>query len=178
MPPASSSSSASSSASSDACSSSPSPPLPGRPASIFVCFDARHDADLGARFANQCRAAGSPLAVVDASREEEPHDGWEEGLRRRLRRVHAVVVLCGEHTDSASNVAREFGIAQEQSIPYVLLWGRRATPCTRPLMARSSDHFYTWIWDIVVAQIEDAMRSDPGAPEAPDLGGVRGGRKG
>jgi hypothetical protein len=151
MPPASSSSSASSSASSDACSSSPSPPLPGRPASIFVCFDARHDADLGARFANQCRAAGSPLAVV---------------------------VLCGEHTDSASNVAREFGIAQEQSIPYVLLWGRRATPCTRPLMARSSDHFYTWIWDIVVAQIEDAMRSDPGAPEAPDLGGVRGGRKG
>ena len=131
---------------------------PAPPLSLFACFDPSHDADLHALLARQCLAPGSMLSVVDWSREELPHDSWEERLRERMSRVDAVVVICGEHTDNATNVSRELGIVQEQGKPYVLLWGRRAGACTRPVGARNDDCFYTWIWDILSAQIQLAVR--------------------
>jgi hypothetical protein len=125
---------------------------------LFACFDPRHDADLHARFAKQCVDTGAAFDVVDWSRSEEPHAGWEEKLRDRIGEVDAVVVICGEHTIAASNVSREVSIAQEQGKPYVLLWGRRSVACTKPNGARPEDHFYTWIWDVLISQIGSAVR--------------------
>jgi hypothetical protein len=131
---------------------------PAGPLSLFACFDPAHDADLHAVLARQCLAPGSMISLVDWSRDEQPHAEWEDRLRARMARVDAMVVICGEHTESAANVSRELGILQEQGKPYVLLWGRRASSCTRPAGARSDDCFYTWIWEILSAQIQLAVR--------------------
>ena len=142
---------------------------------VFVSFDSSHDEDLRAIFARQAVAPGSTLDVVDWSRVESPHADWEERLRRRMAAIDAVVVLCGEGTHEASNVNREFGIAQEQEKPYVLVWGRRTGSCTRPAAARSEDHFYTWIWNVLTEQLELAVRfkKDPLGIERATLLGVR-----
>jgi len=142
---------------------------------VFVCFDADHDDDLRALFTRQCVAPGSMLRVVDWSRMESPHSGWETKLRTRLGEVDAVVVLCGEATHDAANVNREFGIAQEQKKPYVLLWGRRSGNCTRPIAARANDHFYSWMWSVVTEQLDNAIRHerDPLGIERATLLGIR-----
>ena len=142
---------------------------------VFGCFDAGHDADLLALLRRQCDAPGSALAVVDWSREESAHAGWEEKLRARLERIDAFLVLCGEGTHTAGNVSREFGIAQEAGKPYVLVWGRRSGSCTRPATALATDHFYTWTWDVLVEQIQGAIRhkQDPLGIERATLLGLR-----
>lgn len=131
---------------------------PAGPVRVYACFDPAHDADLHALLARQCVAPGSSLSLVDWSREETPHPHWEERLRERMAHVDVVVVICGEHTESAPNVSRELLIAKERGKPYVLLWGRRAGACTRPAGARADDCFYTWIWDIFAAQVRLAGR--------------------
>jgi hypothetical protein len=125
---------------------------------LFVCFDSDHDDDLRALFASQCLAPGSLLTVVDWSRVERPHAGWEDKLRSRLASVDAVVVLCSEGTSGAAGVSREFGIVQDDDKPYVLIWGRRSATCTRPAPAPVSDHFYAWTWSNLNEQLRHAIR--------------------
>ena len=140
---------------------------------VFVCFDAPSDFDLCTRFSDQCGAPASGLEVVDHSRVDEPHAGWESRLRDRLFRADIVVVLCGVHTDDSANVNRELGIAQQEGKPYILIWGRRSEMCTRPLGAKTSDLFYAWIWGILTAQIHSALRKQDEVTDR-DLGGFRG----
>jgi hypothetical protein len=146
---------------------------------LFVCFDSERDEDLRALFSRQCVTPGSHLDVVDWSRDERPHAGWEAKLRSRLEAVDAVVVLCGEGTHEAANVSREFGIAQEQGKPYVLVWGRRSGTCTRPASALADDHFYSWSWGVLAEQLQHAIRLklDPLGIERATLLGLRTIRK-
>jgi len=140
---------------------------------VFVCFDARSDLDLCTRFSDQCRTPASGLSVVDCSRPDEPHAGWEARLLGRLSQADLVVVLCGIHTDDSANVNRELSIAQQEGKPYVLVWGRRSEMCTRPLGAKTDDLFYAWIWDTLMAQIQTTLRKQTD-PSGNDLGGLRG----
>jgi hypothetical protein len=140
---------------------------------VFVCFDAPSDADLCARFSEQCGAPASGLDVVDCSRSDEPHAGWERRLRGRLSQADVVVVLCGLHTDDSANVNRELSIAQQEGKPYVLIWGRRSEMCTRPVGAKTNDLFYAWIWDILTAQIDSTLRKQSELATR-DLGGLHG----
>jgi hypothetical protein len=143
---------------------------------IFSCFDPGHDEDLHGRLARQCEAPGSGLELVDWSRSHGTSNVWEDRLRRRLADVDAAIVICGEGTEFADNVNCELAILQQEGKPYVLLWGRRTSDCTRPLLARKSDHFYTWIWDVLTRQIETVVRlgREGTAAEEVDLGGLRG----
>ena len=58
-----------------------------------------------------------------------------------------VIVLCGEHTHSATGVSVEVSIAQEEGVPYFLLKGYADRTCTRPRAALESDKMYKWTWD-------------------------------
>lgn len=142
---------------------------------LFLCFDADRDDDLRALFARQCQTPGSTFDVVDWSRQESPHAGWEQKLRTRLGGVDAVVVLCGEETHAAANVGRELDIAQTEQKPYVLVWGRRSASCTRPSGARADDHFYAWSGSVLAEQIHHAIRHklDPLGIERATLLGLR-----
>ena len=113
-------------------------------ARLFLCFDSDRDDDLRKLFTRQFLPPGSGLRVVDWSKEENPHSGWEGELRTRLGDVDVVVVLCSERTHDSVNVGREFGIAKEQEKPYVLLWGRRGSMCKKPHGARSDEGMYMW----------------------------------
>lgn len=143
---------------------------------IFSCFDPGDDEDLHALLARRCEVPGSGLELIDWSRCHGTSEAWEDRLRRRLGDVDAAIVICSERTDSASSVNRELAILQQEGKPYVLLWGRRSSHCTRPLLARKGDHFYAWTWDILTRQVENAVWvKREGVPtEEVDLGGLHG----
>lgn len=127
-------------------------------ARLFLCFDSDGDHDLRKLFTREVVPPGCGLRVVDWSREEEPNAGWEGALRARMGDVDVVVVLCSERTHESPNVGREFAIAREQEKPYVLLWARRASTCTRPASATVQDHFYAWSQITLTEQVENAIR--------------------
>ena len=112
---------------------------------VFVSFDYDYDSDLKTLLVGQARNPDSPFQIADWSVKEASPD-WKAEARRRIRSVDQVIVICGEHTHTATGVSVEVTIAQEERIPYFLLWGRTGKTCHKPKAARSSDKLYEWTW--------------------------------
>lgn len=113
---------------------------------VFISFDYDHDVDLKNGLVGQSRLPDSPFTITDMSI-KTASPGWKTEARRRIKGCDVVVVMCGQHTHTATGVSVELKIAREEGVPYFLLWGRPAKTCTKPLTARTSDRIYKWTWD-------------------------------
>ncbi len=113
----------------------------------FISFDYDHDSDLKILLAGQAKNEDSPFDITDMSIKEKIDKGWKEKARTRIKGCDVVVVICGEMTHTAAGVSAELEIAQEEKIPYFLLWGRKDLTCTKPTAALSTDKIYKWTWD-------------------------------
>ncbi len=114
---------------------------------VFISFDYDHDIDLKNLLVGQAKNDDSPFEITDMSVKEELSGDWKEKVRARIKKVDQVVVICGEHADTASGVATEVKITQEEEKPYFLLWGRGDKTCVKPKNAKESDKIYKWTWD-------------------------------
>ena len=98
---------------------------------VFISFDYDYDLDLKNTLVGQSRPPDSPFNIADWSI-KDPSLDWKEKARQRISRVDQAAVICGEHTDTAMGVSVEVTIAQEEEIPYFLLWGRKNRSCHKP----------------------------------------------
>ena len=85
--------------------------------------------------------------MVDWSVKEPFTGDWKRKVRERIKQVDQMIVICGEHTDTATGVSIELDIARDERIPYFLLWGRSDKTCKKPETALTSDKVYKWTWD-------------------------------
>jgi len=116
-------------------------------AKVFTSFDFDHDEDLRNLLVGQSKNPDSPFEMADWSVKEPMTGDWKEKVRTRIRRVNQVIVMCGEHTDTATGVSAELSITQDEGKPYFLLGGRANKTCKKPRSAKSSDKVYKWTWD-------------------------------
>jgi hypothetical protein len=114
---------------------------------VFISFDYDHDVDLKNLLVGQSKHDDTPFEITDMSVKEELSGDWKEKVRVRIKKVDQVVVICGEHTDTANGVAAEVKITQEESRPYFLLWGRSDKTCVKPKNAKDNDKIYKWTWE-------------------------------
>jgi hypothetical protein len=126
---------------------------------IYLSFDVDHDRDLGTRFSEQSRRGDSGFTVSQRTEAAEITEEWCETVRRRIRGVDQVVIICGEHTSESVRMDSELRIAQEEGKPYFLLWGRRDRTCTMPPRVTRSGCMYSWTWEILQQQIAETLRS-------------------
>jgi len=145
---------------------------------IFVSFDLDHDSDLYDLFFEQSTSASLGFEVSGRSEASTLKDPEGVGLRRRIREADQVIIICGEHTDASMGVFAELRIAQEEQKPYLLLWGRRDSMCTKPTGSKASEGMYSWTSQILQDQITMMTRNAhwettasemkrPGAPVRP-----------
>lgn len=120
---------------------------------VFTSFDFDHDEDLRNLLVGQAKNSDSPFELADWSVKEPMTGDWKAKVRTRIRKTDQVVVICGQYTDTATGVSEELRIAQEEGIPYFLLWGRNGKTCKKPKSAKSSDKIYEWTWDNLKALI-------------------------
>ena len=113
---------------------------------VFTSFDFDHDEDLRILLVGQAKNPDTPFEIADWSVKEPMTGDWKNKVRSRIKRVDQMIVICGEHTDTATGVSAELKIAQEEDIPYFLLSGRKDKTCKKPTSAKSSDKIYTWTW--------------------------------
>ena len=131
---------------------------------VHVTFDHEHDLDLHERL---CAEAGrTGFDVLSGSERGEPSEAWLARVRARIAKCDEVIVICGEHTEASDGVSLELAIARDQEKPYVLLWGRRETMCTKPKAARNDDGIYSWTPEVIARQLAQEMRKSR-APEIP-----------
>jgi len=111
----------------------------------FISFDYDHDDDLKVMLVGQSKLSDSPFAIADHSIKEASAD-WKDKARRRIKGCDVVVVICGNHTDTAAGVSTELRIAREEGIPYFLLSGRATGVNKKPTSALATDKMYDWTW--------------------------------
>lgn len=114
---------------------------------VFISFDYDHDDGLKVCLVGQARHNDSPFELADWSIKEAIDKNWKEHARKRIRAVDVVIVLCGQHTDTAAGVSAEVGLAQEENVRYYLLQGYPNEVCKKPKAARGTDPMYQWTWD-------------------------------
>ena len=113
----------------------------------FISFDYDHDSDLKNLLDGQSKNPDSPFEIANYSLKEPLTGDWKAKVRDRIKLVGLVIVMCGEHTDSASGVSAELEIAQDLGKEYFLLYGRSDKTCVKPKAAKSTDKMYKWTWD-------------------------------
>jgi hypothetical protein len=120
---------------------------------LFVAFDYDHDESLRNLLMGQAKHPDTPFEMHDWSVKEPFAGDWKAKVRTKIRSVDQVIVLCGEHTHTATGVSTELAIAQEEKRPYFLLWGYSDKTCTKPTSATAGDKIYKWTWDNLKALI-------------------------
>lgn len=113
----------------------------------FISFDYDHDSNLKTLLVGQSKNEDSPFEITDMSIKETINEDWKKKARTRIKGCDVVVVICGEHTDTATGVSAELTIAQEEKVDYFLLKGYSDKTCVKPKAAKSSDKIYNWTWD-------------------------------
>ncbi len=119
----------------------------------FISFDYDHDIDLKTMLIGQAKHPDTPFDIADFSIKEAIAKNWKDQARTKIKGCDVVIVICGQNTSSARGVAAEVEIAQEENIPYFLLWGRSDKTCIKPTTASASDKIYKWTWDNLKALI-------------------------
>lgn len=113
----------------------------------FISFDVDHDEGTKTLLAGQADLPDSPFDFNDASVKEHLTGDWKDKVRRRMDNVDVVIILCGEHTHTATGVAAELEIAKAKNKEYFLLKAYKDKTCTKPTSAGSGDKVYNWTWD-------------------------------
>jgi hypothetical protein len=113
---------------------------------VFISFDYDNDNDLKILLSGQAKNGDSPFFIEDWSIKEATID-WKEKARKRIKWVDQVIVICGEHTDTATGVNAEIKIARDEGKSYFLLAGRADGGNKKPTAALRSDKLYTWTWE-------------------------------
>lgn len=114
---------------------------------VYICFDYEHDYELKECLVGQAKNPDSPFEIADVSIKQEIPSKWKDYARKKIKNSDIVIVLCGRYTDTATGVAAELSITQEESKPYFLLCGRSDGNVRKPKNAMSSDKIYKWTWD-------------------------------
>lgn len=114
---------------------------------VFISFDFDHDSGLKAMLVGQAKNDDSPFEIADYSVKEELSGDWKEKVRTRIKKVDQVIILCGEHTDTASGVNAEVKLTQEEKKPYFCLAGYSDKVNKKPNAALSTDKLYKWTWE-------------------------------
>lgn len=120
---------------------------------VFISFDFDNDQDLRNLLVGQSKNNDSPFELADWSVKEVISGDWKAKVRTRIKSCDLMVVVCGEKTDKATGVSAELSIAQEEAMPYFLLWGRSGKTCVKPKAAKNSDKIYKWTWDNLKALV-------------------------
>jgi hypothetical protein len=84
---------------------------------IFMSFDLENDEDLRDLLLEQSSKRNSGFEIAARSEAWTMTDSWDEVVRRRMRVVDEVIVICGEHTAASRSVSAELRIAQEHQKP-------------------------------------------------------------
>ena len=113
----------------------------------FISFDYDNDSDLKILLIGQAKNEDSPFEITDMSIKEAISKDWKDKARTRIKGCDIFIVICGEKTNTATGVSAELEIAQEENIPYFLLYGRANKTCVKPKTAKSSDRIYNWTWN-------------------------------
>jgi len=125
---------------------------------VFVSFDIENDKALLEKLIAESKAAGSTFSVEGHSDRAFGAAVSSERMRTAIEQADLLIVICGEHTETSTEINAELATAVEVDTPYFLLWGRRDVMSTKPNGAKPTDGMYSWTPQVLRHQIAYSTR--------------------
>ena len=128
------------------------------PPRVFISFDPKCDRDLYERLLGQCSMPGLGFSVLGGSESRAGNRAVARRVRDEIEEADQMIIICTEGTFGSGSVAEELEAARGAGTPYLLLWGRRQSMCTKPASAQPSDVIYRWAQDVLRDQVAFGAR--------------------
>jgi len=125
----------------------------------FASFDFDHNETERNLFAGQAKKdSPTPFVVADwSSRSQLPQVTWEAEMKKRINQTHMCIVLVGQFMTTASGVAKEIAMANEQDVPIFGVYVGGATSTSNLPAGLARSRTVAWDWDLVAKMVDQAM---------------------
>lgn len=124
----------------------------------FVSFDFDHNETEKNLFIGQSKNSRTPFSMQDwSAKSSMPQSQWENIVKAKVNNCNMLIVLVGKTMASATGVAKELTMANDQNVPVfgVYVDGANSTSTLPSGLARNRT--IQWDWDKIAAAITQMM---------------------
>ena len=130
----------------------------------FISFDFDHNENEKNLFVGQGKHPDTPWEIADwSSKEALAQSKWEEIIGDKISRCNMAIVLVGRSMASATGVAKEIKMADEQNVPVFGVYVNNANSSSNLPTGLQRNRTITWTWPNVAAAVKQMMKEGKNA---------------
>jgi len=124
----------------------------------FVSFDYDHNENEKNLFVGQSKNSKTPFSIQDWSvKSSMPQSQWEAIVNGKINKCNILIVLVGESMASATGVAKEIKMANDQAVPIFGVYVGGANSNNSLPVGLQRNRTIPWDWERVASAIEQVM---------------------
>lgn len=124
----------------------------------FISFDFDHDETEKTLFVGQAKNSSTPFNIEDwSSKSSLPQHQWEALIKEKINKCNMLIVLSGKTMASASGVAKEIKMAQDQNVPVFGVYVDGANTTSNLPTGLARNRTISWKWDDIAKEIDQMM---------------------
>ena len=124
----------------------------------FVSFDFDHNETEKTLFVGQSKNSSTPFSIQDwSAKSSMPQSQWEALVKEKINKCNMLIVLVGKTMASATGVAKEVKMADDQNIPVFGVYVDGANSTSNLPSGLARNRTITWGWDGIAAAVKQMM---------------------
>lgn len=125
----------------------------------FISFDYDHNDTERILFAGQAKNSKTPFSIEDwSAKSSMPPWQWEEIVKAKINKCNMVIVLVGKFMASATGVAKEISMANDQGVPVFGVYVGGANTTSNLPKGLQRNRTIKWDWDAIASAIDQMMK--------------------
>lgn len=124
----------------------------------FISFDYDNNSTEKTLFAGQAKNSKTPFSVQDwSSKSALPQSMWEALIEEKINKCNMLIVLVGKKMTSATGVAKEIKMANDQNVPVFGVYVDGATITTSLPTGLQRNRTIAWDWEKIASAVDQVM---------------------
>ena len=125
----------------------------------FISFDFDHNETEKTLFAGQAKNSKTPFDIQDwSAKSSMPQSQWEKIVKDKINKCNMVIVLVGKYMASASGVAKEIKMANDQDVPVFGVYVGGANSSSNLPAGLQRNRTIAWDWEAIANAIDQVMK--------------------
>lgn len=125
---------------------------------VFISFDFDHNSTEKLLFAGQAKNSRTPFSIQDwSSKSSLPQTQWEKIIKEKINKCNMLIVLVGENMASATGVAKEIKMANDQNVPVFGIYVGKAGSASNLPTGLPRNRTIAWNWENIASAIDQLM---------------------
>jgi hypothetical protein len=124
----------------------------------FISFDFDHDETEKNLFIGQSKNSKTPFSIQDwSAKSSMTQSEWEKIVKEKINKCNILIVLSGKTMASASGVAKEIKMANDQNVPVFGVYVDGANDSSNLPNGLTRNRTISWNWESISNAIDQMM---------------------